>query len=91
MDWIAATCGFGTPASLRAHFARIVGIPPTAYRRTFHDPSRPSRIASWRTPSISEHRKQPSLAGVRAARRLHPSPPSPARLIKEQWLWVKIV
>ncbi len=36
IGWIAATCGFGGPAGLRAHFARIVGVSPTAYRRTFH-------------------------------------------------------
>ena len=46
VDWIATACGFGSPASLRAHFARVVGLPPTTYRRTFHDPSTPSRIAS---------------------------------------------
>jgi transcriptional regulator GlxA family with amidase domain len=37
IGWIAATCGFGGPASLRAHFARIVEVSPTAYRRTFHE------------------------------------------------------
>ncbi|MFJ8668847.1 GlxA family transcriptional regulator [Streptomyces sp. NPDC093600] len=36
IGWIAETCGFGGPASLRAHFARIVGMSPTTYRRTFH-------------------------------------------------------
>lgn len=46
VDWIATLSGFGTPASLRAHFARIVGVPPTAYRRTFRDSARPSQIAS---------------------------------------------
>ncbi|MGY0233038.1 helix-turn-helix domain-containing protein [Longispora urticae] len=35
VGWIAATCGFGTAASLRAHFGRIVGAPPAAYRQTF--------------------------------------------------------
>lgn len=35
VDWIASQCGFGTPASLRAHFARTVGVSPTAYRRSF--------------------------------------------------------
>ena len=44
IDWIAATCGFGTPASLRAHFARIVGVSPSAYRRTFHDPANPAQL-----------------------------------------------
>ncbi|MFB9908856.1 helix-turn-helix domain-containing protein [Allokutzneria oryzae] len=37
VDWIADSCGFGGPASLRAHFARIVGMSPTAYRRAFHE------------------------------------------------------
>jgi len=46
VDWIATLSGFGTPASLRAHFARIVGVPPTAYRRTFRDSALPSQIAS---------------------------------------------
>jgi AraC family transcriptional activator FtrA len=34
--WIASTCGFSTATSLWAHFGRIVGGSPTAYRRTFH-------------------------------------------------------
>lgn len=37
IGWIADTCGFGGSASLRAHFARIVGVSPSAYRRTFHE------------------------------------------------------
>ena len=39
IDWIATACGFGTPANMRAHFARGVGVPPSAYRRTFHSRS----------------------------------------------------
>lgn len=35
VDRIAESCGFGSPASLRANFARIVGVAPSAYRRTF--------------------------------------------------------
>jgi AraC family transcriptional regulator, transcriptional activator FtrA len=46
IGWIAATCGFGGPASLRAHFARIVGVSPTAYRRMFHQRAGAARIAS---------------------------------------------
>ena len=46
IGWIAATCGFGGPAGLRAHFARIVGVSPTAYRRTFHERAGAGRIAS---------------------------------------------
>jgi AraC family transcriptional activator FtrA len=38
VDWIAAACGFGTAASLRAHFARLVGVSPSSYRQAFHDP-----------------------------------------------------
>lgn len=38
VDRISSRCGFGTPASLRTHFARTVGIPPTTYRRAFHTP-----------------------------------------------------
>ena len=45
VGWIAAACGFGGPASLRAHFARIVGVSPTAYRRTFHERAGAERIA----------------------------------------------
>ena len=36
IEWIAVECGFGTSASLRSHFTRIVGVPPSAYGRTFH-------------------------------------------------------
>ncbi|MEU6781896.1 helix-turn-helix domain-containing protein [Nonomuraea angiospora] len=46
IGWIADSCGFGGPASLRAHFARIVGVSPTTYRRTFHERTGTTRIAS---------------------------------------------
>ncbi|MFF4615066.1 helix-turn-helix domain-containing protein [Nonomuraea jabiensis] len=46
IGWIADSCGFGGPASLRAHFARIVGVSPTTYRRTFHERASTTRIAS---------------------------------------------
>jgi AraC family transcriptional activator FtrA len=46
IDWIATTCGFGGAASLRSHFARIVGVSPSAYRRAFHERSGAARIAS---------------------------------------------
>ncbi|MEO3869733.1 helix-turn-helix domain-containing protein [Nonomuraea sp. B12E4] len=46
IEWIAATCGFGGAASLRAHFARMVGVPPTIYRRTFHERAGTASIAS---------------------------------------------
>jgi transcriptional regulator GlxA family with amidase domain len=32
---IAESCGLGTEANLRHHFARLVGVPPTEYRREF--------------------------------------------------------
>jgi transcriptional regulator GlxA family with amidase domain len=35
VDRVADRCGFGTATALRAHFRRIVGTTPTAYRRTF--------------------------------------------------------
>ncbi|MCW2496440.1 helix-turn-helix domain-containing protein [Jatrophihabitans sp.] len=41
IDTVADRCGFGTGAMLRHHFARIVGVSPAAYRRTFRcDPNR---------------------------------------------------
>ncbi|MGW5055640.1 GlxA family transcriptional regulator [Actinokineospora sp. NPDC004072] len=46
ISWIAATCGFGAPTSLRAHFARSVGMSPSAYRRAFHERAGADRIAS---------------------------------------------
>ena len=45
VERIAADCGFGTAASLRSHFARIVGVSPSAYRRTFCEPAIPARLA----------------------------------------------
>lgn len=35
VELIAQNCGFGTSATLRLHFKRVVGISPTDYRRTF--------------------------------------------------------
>ena len=32
VDEIAATCGFGSAAALRQHFARLVGSTPSGYR-----------------------------------------------------------
>ncbi|MEU3061589.1 helix-turn-helix domain-containing protein [Streptomyces subrutilus] len=43
--WLAATCGFGGAAGLRAHFARIVGMSPSAYRRAFHARADPQPLA----------------------------------------------
>lgn len=36
IEHIAGATGFGTPTSLREHFGRIVGVSPTAYRRSFN-------------------------------------------------------
>jgi transcriptional regulator GlxA family with amidase domain len=35
IEQIAARCGMGTATTLRRHFARAVGVSPTAYRTTF--------------------------------------------------------
>ncbi|WP_157063391.1 GlxA family transcriptional regulator [Luteipulveratus mongoliensis] len=35
VDRVAADCGFGTSASFRAQFRASVGLPPSAYRRTY--------------------------------------------------------
>ncbi|RCH70214.1 helix-turn-helix domain-containing protein [Streptomyces sp. SDr-06] len=35
VERIAARTGMGTSATLRRHFARVTGLPPEAYRRTF--------------------------------------------------------
>ena len=35
IDQIAHSCGLGTAATLRRHFHRAVGVPPSAYRATF--------------------------------------------------------
>lgn len=40
IDTVAARAGFGTGAMLRHHFARIVGVSPASYRRTFQCPDR---------------------------------------------------
>jgi transcriptional regulator GlxA family with amidase domain len=37
VEHIAERCGLGTPANLRVHFRRAVGVPPSDYRRTFGD------------------------------------------------------
>jgi transcriptional regulator GlxA family with amidase domain len=38
VDRIARQSGFGTTAALRQHFHARLGVPPTAYRRTFRHP-----------------------------------------------------
>jgi transcriptional regulator GlxA family with amidase domain len=39
VEWIAQNCGFGTSATLRLHFRRMMGISPTNYRKTFGEHS----------------------------------------------------
>lgn len=41
VDAIATATGMGTATTLRRHFNRTLGVPPDAYRRTFHN-SRPT-------------------------------------------------
>jgi transcriptional regulator GlxA family with amidase domain len=36
IDKVASTCGFGSAAAMRKHFAAHVGLPPSRYRSTFH-------------------------------------------------------
>ncbi|HIE4434397.1 TPA: helix-turn-helix domain-containing protein, partial [Burkholderia multivorans] len=36
VEHIASAVGFGSPTSLREHFGRIVGVSPTAYRKSFN-------------------------------------------------------
>jgi AraC family transcriptional activator FtrA len=38
VEAVATSCGFGTAASMRAHFKRHTGVSPAAYRRTFQTP-----------------------------------------------------
>jgi transcriptional regulator GlxA family with amidase domain len=35
VDHVARRAGFGTAGSLRQHFQATIGVPPTAYRKTF--------------------------------------------------------
>lgn len=35
IDQVAQECGFGTGATFRLHFKRVVGVSPTDYRKTF--------------------------------------------------------
>jgi AraC family transcriptional activator FtrA len=35
IEHVAVRSGFGSPATLRAHFARVLGVTPTSYRRSF--------------------------------------------------------
>ncbi|MGE2733155.1 GlxA family transcriptional regulator [Mycolicibacterium vaccae] len=44
VDRVAEQAGFGSEASLRHHFGRVVGIPPQKYRSSYH-PRRPDTLA----------------------------------------------
>ncbi|NIK59566.1 helix-turn-helix domain-containing protein [Kribbella shirazensis] len=37
IEQVAAATGLGTATSLRRHFQRVVGVPPTSYRRSFRN------------------------------------------------------
>jgi AraC family transcriptional activator FtrA len=65
IERIAASAGFGSAANLRAHFMRMVGTTPTAYRRTFHatgGPDGPTR----RKPSLVTPTRDAPPAAARA-------------------------
>ncbi len=36
VEAVAVRAGFGSAVALRQHFARVIGTPPTVYRRAFH-------------------------------------------------------
>jgi AraC family transcriptional regulator, transcriptional activator FtrA len=42
VELVAERTGLGTAATLRRHFHRTLGVPPDAYRRSFHGRSRPA-------------------------------------------------
>ncbi|HEX6444243.1 MAG TPA: helix-turn-helix domain-containing protein [Streptosporangiales bacterium] len=37
VEQVGDACGLGSPANFRHHFAELVGVPPSEYRRTFRD------------------------------------------------------
>lgn len=39
VDRVGRDCGLGGPANFRRHFADVVGVPPSAYRRSFRTPA----------------------------------------------------
>ncbi|NAZ82259.1 helix-turn-helix domain-containing protein [Kineococcus sp. R8] len=39
IEAVATATGTGTATTLRRHFTRVVGVPPSTYRRTFRDPA----------------------------------------------------
>lgn len=61
VDAIAEATGMGTATTLRRHFNRTVGVPPDAYRRTFHRQraDAPSTSASFPTPTATPPKAAP--------------------------------
>jgi AraC family transcriptional activator FtrA len=58
IEQLAQRTGFGTAATLRAHFARRLSTTPTAYRRTFRGSPQPPRGRRARPPVYSEANEQ---------------------------------
>jgi AraC family transcriptional regulator, transcriptional activator FtrA len=48
---IAGRCGLGTEVNLRHHFARLIGVAPTQYRRTFRNQGTPAPPGTDPVPS----------------------------------------
>jgi transcriptional regulator GlxA family with amidase domain len=67
VDRIAQRCGFGTAASMRSHLQSVVGVSPTAYRRTFQ--------TSVRSSSRGPHSRSAPAASAAPA-------PAPAPALK---------
>ena len=52
IDRVAAAAGFGSPVSLRQHFARHLATSPNAYRRAARGPGSPRPVRTGRTTSV---------------------------------------
>ncbi|MFE4257956.1 helix-turn-helix domain-containing protein [Streptomyces sp. NPDC056883] len=55
VDTIATATGMGTATTLRRHFARTVGVPPDAYRRTFRSRTATDRPGPYDGAGGSRH------------------------------------
>jgi transcriptional regulator GlxA family with amidase domain len=53
VERVSELVGFGSPASLRSHFARQLGITPSAYRQTFHTGRDARAIIAARATQVS--------------------------------------
>ncbi|MEU9730722.1 helix-turn-helix domain-containing protein [Streptomyces sp. NPDC048002] len=67
MDHVARDAGFGTAQSLRQHLQSVLGVTPTAYRRTFRrseresgEPARPIPPARPSPPALPRPPAQPA-------------------------------